>query len=108
MLASLLSSLLPMIPGLNCLVYLQYVFPFVLFVYIGTWAEVIIVLYYIVLVYNMMDSLLMKLIWSVYSVLSPLCVWWPLRGDANNCTLALFSQRVSLWVGSTPPPSPQG
>lgn len=70
--------------GLRYVLYLQYVFPVVQFMVRGAWVKVIIVLYFIVLAYDMM---VVKLTWSVYSALpSSLHFGRPLTGTIDNCT----------------------
>lgn len=79
----LLSQLLHFVSGLCSVIlvipYLQYVFPGVIFVVLGTWAKTIIVGYFLVLAYDITTSLVGTPIWCMYSVLqAPLYFGWHL------------------------------
>lgn len=67
----LLSELLCLFVGLCYMIpYLQYVFPLIMLIILGAWAKIIILLYFVILVYDMIETPLVKLIWYVYSALS--------------------------------------
>lgn len=56
------------------------------------WAKVIILLYFVILVYDMIEFLVVKLSWYVYSaLLSPLYFGSNLLETVNNYTFYLFS-----------------
>lgn len=93
MLVYLLSGLLCLLSGLcDATPHLLYVFPVVLSVTFGAWAKVIILLYFVILVYGMIELLVVKLSWYAYSALSsPLYFVSNLLETINNNTFYLFS-----------------
>lgn len=89
-----------MLSGLLCLFsalhhvtpHLLSVFPAVMFISFGGWAEVIILMYFVTLTYDMIDLLVMKLVWCLYSALpSPLYFGNHLLEAINNYSFYLFS-----------------
>lgn len=75
------------------MLFRSYVLPVVMFIR-GVWAQVI-VLYAVVLCYDMMESLVMRLIWCVHSVLCPLSLGSHLLGTINNYVFGSESQPVT-------------
>lgn len=92
MLFYLLSELLQLFSDLRYITpYLPYVLPAVIFIILGAWAKIII-LYFLVLIYDMTESPVVKQIWYVYSVLPSLLYFGShLLGTVNNYTFCLSS-----------------
>jgi len=72
--------------------YLEYIFPVVLFITSGRWIGIIILLYCVILSYDMITLLVMRLLWYLYlALLSFLYLWCHLLDSIDNHTLYLFS-----------------
>ena len=103
MLIYLPSELLCLFSGLRYPTpHLLYMFPVVLFITSGGWVKVIGLLYFVALAYAMIELLIMKLIWYLYSALPlSLCFGSCLSENISNYTFYLFSLE-SQSMGETP------
>ena len=104
MLIYLLSKLVRLFLKLRYTIpYLQYILPVVLFITHVNWAKVITLLYFVTLAYDMIELLVVKLIWYLYSaLLSPLYFGSHLSETINNYSFYLFSSE-SQAMGEIPP-----